>query len=98
MCRRATIRAVGCPRSSGVAVVWFGNGRGQATGWRHVGNSAIELGTELAFDGHGSGGSGLVLPGRIKIVREDGFGAGIRTADFEQWQLVADAKATPPSH
>ena len=64
-------------RCAGLAVLpWcvLGHGLGPTggVGWRHVGNSAIESGP-LPSLGHGPGGSGLVLNGRIQLVRENGF-------------------------
>jgi len=97
MCRRATIRAVGC---LGLAVLpWcvLGTAWGQATGWRHVGNSAIELGTELPSTATGPVDRVWYSPDGSRLFAKTASGRVFRTADFEQWQLVADAKATPPS-
>ena len=66
-----------------------------AAGWRHIGNSAMELALPSLATGpvdrvwYSPDGSGLfakTTSGRV-----------FRTGDFEQWQLVTDGKATPPA-
>ena len=66
-----------------------------AIGWRHVGNSAIELALPSLATGavdrvwYSADGSSLfakTASGRI-----------FETSDFEQWQLVTDTKVSPPA-
>jgi uncharacterized protein (TIGR03437 family) len=95
MCRRATVRigAIG-----GLAVglaalppmVWA-----QATvGWRHVGNSAMELPLPSLATGavdrvwYSADGS--------QLYAKTASGRVFETTDFEQWSLVTDPKASPP--
>jgi uncharacterized protein (TIGR03437 family) len=96
MCRRATIRAVGRIGLAALPLCVLGQIWGQGTGWRHVGNSAVESGLlPSAATGpvdrvwYSSDGSSLFA--------KTASGRVFRTEDFEQWQLVTDAKATPPA-
>ena len=66
-----------------------------ATGWRHIGNSAIELALPSVATGpvdrvwYSPDGSALyakAVSGRV-----------FQTSDFEQWRLVADFKVSPPA-
>jgi uncharacterized protein (TIGR03437 family) len=102
MCRRATIRVV---RQAGLAALpWFalvqgwGQAWGQETGvvWRHVGNSAIELGTQLPSAATGPVDRVWYSPDGSRLFAKTASGRVFETPDFEQWQLVTDGRATPP--
>ncbi len=98
MCRRTTIRAAGC---IGLAVLpWcvLGTAWGQQAGpvWRHIGNSAIESG-QLPSAATGPVDRVWYSPDGLSLFAKTVSGRVFRTADFEQWQLVTDAKATPPT-
>src|SRR5579872_5352584 len=93
MCRRATARAVFAACLA--ALPWCVQAADNSIGWRRIGNSAIELGLPSLATGpvdrvwYSSDGSSLyakTASGRI-----------FQTSDFEQWQLVADAKIVPPA-
>jgi uncharacterized protein (TIGR03437 family) len=63
-------------------------------GWRHIGNSAIEMALPSAATGpvdrvwYSSDG--------LSLFAKTGSGRVFRTTDFEQWQLVTDSKVAPP--
>jgi uncharacterized protein (TIGR03437 family) len=61
--------------------------------WRHIGNAAVELGLPSvatgAVDRVWYSGDGSVLYARTTS------GRTYQTTDFEQWQLVSDARITP---
>lgn len=66
-----------------------------STGWRHIGNSALDMGLPSAATGpvdrvwYSADGQSLfarTISGRV-----------FQTADFEQWQLVNGDKALPPA-
>jgi uncharacterized protein (TIGR03437 family) len=65
-------------------------------GWRHVGNSAMELALPSLATGevdrvwYSSDGSSLFA--------KTSSGRVFQTSDFEQWRLVTDPKATPPAN
>jgi len=98
MSRRATVRAVSVPIRAGcvcallAAVAW---GQTIGVGWRHIGNSAIDLALPSVATGavdrvwYSSDGSNLyarTVSGRI-----------FQTSDFEQWKLVTDPKVSLPA-
>ncbi len=100
MCRRATVAglvlsrlAIGLAALSSMA--WAQPVPTGGTGWRHVGNSGVELGLPSLATGpvdrvwYSPDGAGLfakTASGRI-----------FETSDFEQWRLVADTKVSPPA-
>src|SRR5580658_6170210 len=95
MCRRATIRVVGRAGLALLPLCVLGPVWGQGTGWRHVGNSAIELALPSAATGPVDR-VWYSLDG-LSLFAKTAAGRVFRTADFEQWQLVTDGKATPPT-
>jgi uncharacterized protein (TIGR03437 family) len=96
MCRRATIRVVGCAGLAALQWCALGQAWGQGTGWRHVGNSAIELG-QLPSAATGPVDRVWYSSDGLSLFAKTASGRVFRTADFEQWQLVTDGKATPPA-
>jgi uncharacterized protein (TIGR03437 family) len=67
---------------------------GQATiGWRHVGNSAMEL----ALPSLATGAVDRVWysPDGSSLYAKTASGRVFQTSDFEQWRLVTDSKITP---
>ena len=97
MCRRATIRAVGCAALAAWPLCVLGPAWGQGTGvgWRHVGNSAIQLALPSAATGPVD--RAWYSPDGLSLFAKTASGRVFRTPDFEQWQLVTDGKATPPA-
>jgi uncharacterized protein (TIGR03437 family) len=95
MCRRATIRVVGCAALAALPWCVLGPAWGQGTGvgWRHVGNSAIE--SALPSVATGPVDRVWYSPDGLNLFAKTASRRVFRTADFEQWQLVTDAKATP---
>jgi len=92
MCRRATVRLV---MIAGLAMgSWcaWGQGPGAATGvgWRHIGNSAMEL----ALPSLATGGVDRVWysPDGASLYAKTASGRVFETRDFEQWQFIADPK------
>jgi uncharacterized protein (TIGR03437 family) len=77
--------------------VW-GQAPGQETGvgWRHVGNSAIEMG-QLPSAATGPVDRVWHSPDGSSLFAKTASGRVFETSDFEQWQLVTDARATPPA-
>jgi uncharacterized protein (TIGR03437 family) len=66
-----------------------------STGWRHVGNSAMEL----ALPSLATGAVDRVwysADGSI-LYAKTASGRVFQTSDFEQWKLVTDVKAIPPA-
>src|ERR1700722_14704128 len=94
MCRRATIRVLAL-----AALPWcvLGSALGQGTspGWRHVGNSAIQMGLPSAATGPVD--RVWYSPDGLSLFAKTASGRVFRTPDFEQWQLVTDGRATPPA-
>jgi uncharacterized protein (TIGR03437 family) len=74
---------------------WYGWAQGNGIGWRHIGNSAMELALPSVATGpvdrvwYSADGSTLFA--------RTSSGRVFETGDFEQWRLVTDAKATPPA-
>jgi len=68
----------------------------QGTGWRHVGNSAIEL-SRLPSAATGPVDRVWYSPDGLSLFAKTASGRVFRTGDFEQWQLVTDGRATPPA-
>jgi uncharacterized protein (TIGR03437 family) len=70
-------------------------GQAPGVGWRHIGNSAMELALPSLATGpvdrvwYSSDGSSLFA--RTASGRE------FQTSDFEQWRLVTDPKVSPPA-
>jgi uncharacterized protein (TIGR03437 family) len=98
MCRRATIRAVGCLGLAALPWCALVPAWGQETGsnWRHLGNSAIETGA-LPSTATGPVDRVWYSPDGANLFAKTVSGRVFRTSDFEQWQLVTDGKATPPA-
>jgi uncharacterized protein (TIGR03437 family) len=98
MCRRATIRAVGCVGLAALpwCVLRPAWGQGTGLGWRHVGNSAIQL-TTLPSAATGPVDRVWYSADGSSLFAKTASGRVFRTPDFEQWQLVTDGKATPPA-
>jgi uncharacterized protein (TIGR03437 family) len=92
MCRRATVRLV---MIAGLAMgSWcaWGQGPGAAAGvgWRHIGNSAMEL----ALPSLATGAVDRVWysPDGASLYAKTASGRVFETSDFEQWQFIADPK------
>jgi uncharacterized protein (TIGR03437 family) len=94
MCRRATIRLI-----AAIAVLtapgWYAWSQTTGLDWRHIGNAAIDLPLPSVATGpvdrvwYSSDASVLyarTASGRI-----------FQTTNFDQWQLVLDAKIVPPN-
>jgi len=101
MCRGATIWAV---RYAALAALpWLALtqasgplwGQGTGVSWRHIGNSAVESG-QLPSEATGPVDRVWYSPDGSSLFAKTASGRVFRTPDFEQWQLVTDAKATPP--
>src|SRR5579863_1291672 len=97
MCRRATIRIL-APAGLLLAVVAApAQNLAQTLGidWRHIGNSAMELGLPSVATGPVArvwySADGSVLFARTSE------GHTFQTSDFEQWQPVTDARIVPPA-
>src|SRR5271170_5819194 len=100
MCRRTTVRRVGVS-GLGIGVLALlptlgaQSGPTGGIGWRHVGNSAMELALPSLATGavdrvwYSSDGSSLFA--------RTASGRVFQTSDFEQWRLVIDPKVIPPS-
>src|SRR5579863_7517280 len=98
MCRRATVRTAVLGLGIGVLALLPTLGAqpvpAGAIGWRHVGNSAMELALPSLATGavdrvwYSADGS--------RLYAKTASGRVFETADFEQWQLVTDPKAGPP--
>src|SRR5690349_12549330 len=105
MCRRATKRRGRvvrfsflvscfslCAVSLLVSSVWA---QTPSLDWRHIGNSAIELGLPSVATGPVNrvwySGDGAVLYARTKS------GKIFQTNDFEQWHRVTDKQVAPPA-
>ncbi len=101
MCRRTTVRAVSIAVLPAclAALPWcvWGQVSGQTggIGWRHIGNSAIELPLPSLATGavdrvwYSTDGSILFA--------KTASGRVFQTRDFEQWQLITDPKISPPA-
>jgi uncharacterized protein (TIGR03437 family) len=96
MCRKATIRILGAIGVLMAVLALRGVVRAQSgeLDWRHIGNSAMDLGLPSSATGpvdrvwYSQDGSTLYARTRS--------GRTYQTADFEQWQRVVDSKAAPP--
>ena len=78
-----------CPGVSGARLP--GNG---SVGWRHIGNSAIEL--PLPSLATGAVDRVWYSPDGSSLYAKTASGRIFETSDFEQWQLVTDPKVSPP--
>ncbi len=96
MCRRTTIRAVGQAGLAALPLCVLGSifAQGTGVGWRHIGNSAIEMALPSAATGPVD--RVWYSPDGLSLFAKTNSGRVFRTSDFEQWQLVTDSKATPP--
>ncbi|HTC36404.1 MAG TPA: hypothetical protein VK724_23695 [Bryobacteraceae bacterium] len=96
MCRGATIRVVARAGLAAVPLCLFGPifAQGTGVGWRHIGNSAIEM--ALPSVATGPVDRVWYSPDGLSLFAKTNSGRVFRTTDFEQWQLVTDSKATPP--
>ena len=93
MCRRATIQLV---KATGILLaVAAAHGQNLGIDWRHIGNSAIELGLPSVATGpvsrvwYASDGSilfALTADGRT-----------YQTSDFERWTAASDSRIAPPA-
>src|ERR1700678_1014587 len=101
MCRRTTVRAVSIAVLPAwlVAVPWlvWGQVSGQTgrVGWRHVGNSAIQL--PLPSFGTGAVDRVWYSTEGSSLFAKTTSGRVFETSDFEQWQLITDSKVGPPA-
>jgi uncharacterized protein (TIGR03437 family) len=100
MCRRATARAVSVAIFATLSWCFSLPAWGQTSsqgglGWRRVGNSAMQLALPSLATGavdrvwYSADGSNLYA--------KTASGRVFQTSDFEQWQLVADPKMSPPA-
>src|SRR5579871_3362171 len=93
MCPRTTLRVLALTGLLAVA----GAALAQTTGpeWRHLGNSALELGLPSLATGPVDrvwySTDGAVLYAKTAT------GHIFQTTDFEQWQRVADPRIAPPT-
>jgi uncharacterized protein (TIGR03437 family) len=101
MYRRATVRAglaIGCLAIGWAALssmAWAQSAPSGGIGWRHVGNSTMEL----ALPSLATGPVDRVWysPDGANLYAKTVAGRVFSTTDFEQWKLVTDAKAIPPA-
>src|ERR1700683_1607109 len=99
MCRRTTVRFGGWGLGIGVLALLPTLGAQPvptgAIGWRHVGNSAMEL----AMPSLATGAVDRVWysPDGSSLYAKTATGRVFETTDFEQWRLVTDPKITPPA-
>jgi uncharacterized protein (TIGR03437 family) len=97
MCRRTTVRVVLAAGVAALPWVVFGQSVGAQTsgvGWRHIGNSAMEL----ALPSLATGAVDRVWysPDGSSLYAKTASGRVFQTSDFEQWKLVTDPKVSPP--
>ena len=98
MCRRATVLKVSI---TGLAVASFAVmplcvwGQATVVGWRHVGNSAMEL--SLPSLGTGAVDRVWYSPDGSNLYARTASGRIFETTDFERWQLITGAKVNPPA-
>src|SRR5271166_3005071 len=97
MCRRTTIRAVGRAGLAALPLCVLGSifAQGTGVGWRHIGNSAIEIALPSAATGPVD--RVWYSPDGQSLFAKTSSGRVFRTIDFEQWQLVTGGKVTPPA-
>src|SRR5579883_463306 len=93
MCRRATIRLLA---TVGFALAGVGSfAQNLSIDWRHIGNSALDLGLASFATGPVSrvwySADGSVLYGRTSS------GQTFQTSDFERWRPVTDPRIVPPT-
>jgi uncharacterized protein (TIGR03437 family) len=101
MCRRATVRVVIGVWGVGLGVLVLSPRLGAqpapaaTMAWRHIGNSALEL----ALPSLATGAVERVWysPDGAILYAKTVSGRVFTTTDFEQWQLIADAKLVPPA-
>src|SRR5580658_1999809 len=97
MCRRTTTRILCAIAVAVTLVVMQGLGFAQSgeLDWRHIGNSAVQLGLPSVATGPIDrvwySADGTVLYARTRS------GRTYQTTDFEQWQRVADSMIAPPA-
>jgi uncharacterized protein (TIGR03437 family) len=100
MCRRATVRRLGVG-GLGIGILALlptlqaQSGLSGGIGWRHVGNSAVELGMPSLATGPVD--RVWYSPDGSQLFAKTSSGRVFQTSDFEQWKLVTDAKANPPA-
>src|SRR5580698_7010493 len=96
MCRRATVRLVMIAGlAMGSRCAWGQGSRvSGVVGWRHIGNSAMEL----ALPSLATGAVDRVWysPDGASLYAKTASGRVFQTSDFEQWQFIADAKIGAP--
>ena len=97
MCLRATIRAVGRAALAALPLCVLGSifAQGAGVGWRHIGNSSIEMALPSAATGPVD--RVWYSPDGLSLFAKTNSGRVFRTTDFEQWQLVTDGKTPPPA-
>src|SRR5580704_2652553 len=93
MCRRATVRAVSI--AVGLAVLPFCVWGQAAIGWRHVGNSAMEL--PLPSLATGPVDRVWYSTDGATLFAKTASGRVFETTDFERWKFIADPKVNPPA-
>jgi len=94
MCRRATIRLL---TLTGILVAVGAQAQSLQIDWRHIGNSAIELGLPSVASGPVSR-VWYSANGSILFAQASG-GRTFETTDFERWSQVKDPRvAVPPAH
>src|SRR5271169_3094949 len=100
MCRRTTVRGLeGWGLGLGVLALLPTLGAQSVPtggiGWRHVGNSAMEL----ALPSLATGAVDRVWysPDGASLYAKTASGRIFETSDFEQWQFIADPKLAAPS-
>src|SRR5579862_5887990 len=97
MCRRATVRAVSMAgwAASLAFLPMMVFAQAGTVGWRHIGNSAMEL--PLPSLATGAVGRVWYSPDGSSLYAKTAAGRVFQTADFEQWRLVTDQKVIPPT-
>jgi uncharacterized protein (TIGR03437 family) len=97
MCRRTTTRILCAVAVAAMLVMMHGLAFAQSgeLDWRHIGNSAVQLGLPSVATGPIDrvwySADGTVLYARTRS------GRTYQTTDFEQWQRVADSMIAPPA-
>ncbi len=93
MCRRATIRILAV--IGVLAGALTGSAQNLALDWRHIGNSAIDMGLPSLATG-AVDRVWYSADGSVLYARSEG-GRVFQTSDFEQWRPVTDARIAPPA-
>lgn len=93
MCRRATIRLL---QLTGILVAVGAQAQNLPIDWRHIGNSAMELGLPSVATGPVSR-VWYSADGSILFSQTSG-GSTYETTDFERWSQVTDVRIVPPAH